>query len=301
MEFKDYYKILGVKKDASEKEIKQAYRKLARKWHPDVNPDNRKEAEAKFKEINEAYEVLSDPDKRARYDALGEGWKSGMDFTPPPGAAWSPPGPEEEVGPFSDFFTLLFGRPSGGRTGRAGVRITMPGADVEAELPVTLDDLLRGARRRITLDGRSVEVELPRGLRDGAILRVPGRGEPGVGGGPPGDLYLHVRVRPHPRYRVVGDDLEVDLPLWPWQAVLGAAVRLDTPDGPVTLKVPPGTQAGRRLRLRGRGLPRADGTRGDLLAVVRIVIPERPSPSEREAYEELRRRAGAAADRPAEG
>ena len=306
VKFRDYYEVLGVPRTATADEIKRAYRALARKYHPDLQPAaERARAAERFKEINEAYEVLSDPDKRARYDALGEGWKSGMDFTPPPGAAWSPPagGAEEAFEPVSDFVAALFGRPSGRRrpAGGSGVRVTMPGFDVEAELPVTLDDLLRGVRRRITLDGRSVEVELPRGLRDGAVLRLPGQGQPGPGGGPPGDLYLRVRVLPHPRYRVAGDDLEVGLPLWPWQAVLGAAVRLDTPDGPVTLKVPAGTQAGQRLRLRGRGLPRADGTRGDLHAVVRSVIPQRPSAAEREAYEELRRRAGAAPDRPAEG
>lgn len=174
----------------------------------------------------------------------------------------------------------------------------MPGDDIEGELPLTLDDVLRGGQRRITLDGRSLDVTIPRGIRDGATLRLAGQGGRGSNGGPPGDVFLRVRLTPHPRYRVAGDDLEMDLPLWPWQAVLGAEVRVDTPDGPVTLTVPPGTQSGQRLRLRGRGLPRGDG-RGDLYAVVRIVVPTRPSAAERAAYETLRREASAPADRPA--
>ena len=179
--------------------------------------------------------------------------------------------------------------------------MTMPGTDVEADVSVALEELLHGGRRRITLDGRSLEVDIPRGARDGTVLRLAGQGGPGVNGGPAGDLYLRLRLVPHPRYRVAGDDVEMDLPLWPWQAVLGADVRVDTPDGPVTLSVPSSTQTGRRLRLRGRGLPRADGSRGDLYAVAKIVVPARPSPAEREAYETLRQRAAAPPDRPAEG
>jgi curved DNA-binding protein len=157
-------------------------------------------------------------------------------------------------------------------------------------MPVTVEELLRGGRRRVSLpDGQSVDVEIPRGAREGTVLRVAGRGEPGINGGPPGDLYLYARLIPHPRYRVAGDDLEVDVPVWPWQAVLGDGVRVETPDGPVTVKIPPGTQAGRRLRLRGRGLPRGDGSRGDLYAIVRVVVPERPSAAERAAYEMLRK------------
>jgi curved DNA-binding protein len=303
VKFRDYYEVLGVPRTASAEEIKRVYRQLARKHHPDLQPAaERASASERFKEINEAYEVLSGPDKRARYDALGSNWKSGMDFTPPPGEAG--PAAEarewEDLGGFSDFFASIFGRPAG-RGGRGNVRITLPGSDVEAELPVTLEELLRDGKRRLTLDGRSVDVEIPRGVREGTVLRLAGQGEPGIGGGPPGDLYLHVRLVPHPRYRVAGDDLEMDLPLWPWQAVLGAEVRIETPDGPVTLTVPPGTQGGRRLRLRGRGLARTDGRRGDLHAVVRIVVPERPSSTEREAYETLKRSASVPADRPAGG
>lgn len=172
-------------------------------------------------------------------------------------------------------------RCSGGGQGarRGGVRVSFPGNDIEVQLPVTLEDLLRGGRRRLGLDrGRSIDVESPLGAHDGTVLRLAGQGEPGVNGGPPGDLYLHLRLIPHPRYRVVGEDLEMNLPLWPWQAVLGGEVQVETPDGPVTLRVPPGTQSGRRrLRLRGRGLPRRGGGRGDLHAVARIVVPARPS------------------------
>ena len=304
VKFRDYYEVLGVPRTATADEIKRAYRQLARKHHPDLQPAaERTRAAERFKEINEAYEVLSDPDKRGKYDALGANWKSGMDFTPPPGAERGPAGSAEweDFGDVSDFFASLFGR-STGRAGRGSVRVTIPGSDIEAELPVTLEELLHSARRRITLNGgRSLDVEIPRGAREGTVLRLAGQGGQGVNGGPPGDVYLRLRLIPHPRYRVAGDDLEMDLTLWPWQAVLGGEVRIETPDGPVTLTVPAGTQGGRRLRLRGRGLPRADGTRGDLYAVARIVIPERPSSAEREAYETLKQRASVPADRPAGG
>ena len=303
VKFRDYYEVLGVPRTATAEEIKRAYRQLARKHHPDLQvASERARASERFKEINEANEVLSDPDKRAKYDALGANWKGGMDFTPPPdtGRAPSVSTEWEGVDDFSDFFGSIFGRPSGARAGgaRAGVRMPIPGNDVEGELPMTLDDVLHGGQRRITVDGRSLDVTIPRGIRDGATLHLAGQGGPGINGGPAGDVYLRVRLLPHPRYRVVGDDLEMDLPLWPWQAVLGAEVRVDTPDGPVTLTVPPGTQSGQRLRLRGRGLPR-DGARGDLYAVVRVVVPTRPSAAEREVYEMLRRSASAPADRPA--
>jgi curved DNA-binding protein len=300
VKFRDYYEVLGVPRTATADEIKRAYRQLARKHHPDLQPAaERARAAERFKEINEAYEVLSDPDKRAKYNALGPDWKGGMDFTPPPGAdrGYTVRTGEWEDGDFSDFFASIFGRPAEG-TRRGGVRMPMPGDDIEGELPLTLDDVLRGGQRRITLNGRSLDVTIPRGIRDGATLRLAGQGGRGSNGGPPGDVFLRVRLTPHPRYRVAGDDLEMDLPLWPWQAVLGAEVRVDTPDGQVTLTVPPGTQSGQRLRLRGRGLPRGDG-RGDLYAVVRIVVPTRPSAAERAAYETLRREASAPADRPA--
>jgi curved DNA-binding protein len=306
VKYRDYYEVLGVPRTAPADDIKRAYRKLARKHHPDIHaPAERQQAAERFKEINEAYEVLRDPDKRARYDALGDRWKSGSEFTPPPGTEWH--GGEvdwEDLGGFSDFFAAMFGQNAGRATrGRQrGGRVVFPGSDVEAELPVTLDELLRGGRRRIAVEGgRTLDVEIPRGARDGTVLRMAGQGQPGSNGAPPGDLYLRLRMTPHPTVRVQGDDLQVDLPLWPWQAVLGASVRIETPEGAVKLQVPEGTQSGGRLRLRGRGLPRRDDTRGDLYAVVRIVVPERPGAAEREAYEALRRAATAPPDRPAEG
>lgn len=305
VKFRDYYEVLGVPRTASADDIKRAYRQLARKHHPDLQPAaERSQASERLKEINEAYEVLGDAEKRSKYDALGANWKGGMDFTPPPGAepGYARTGEWEDSADVSDFFASLFGRATGGRTRRGGVRVAIAGNDIEAEMPVTLEELLRDTRRRITVNGgRNLEVEIPRGAREGTVLRLAGQGEPGVNGGPPGDVYLRLRLVPHPRYRVAGDDLDMDLSLWPWQAVLGAEVRIDTPDGPVTLTVPPGSQTGRRLRLRGRGLPRAAGSRGDLHAIVKIVVPERPSAAEREVYETLKRRASAPADRPAEG
>jgi curved DNA-binding protein len=306
VKFRDYYQVLGVPRTAPEDEIKRAYRQLARKHHPDLKPPAERAAAAEhFKEINEAYEVLRDADKRAKYDALGADWKGGSDFTPPPGAEWHGAGPQDfgDLEGFSDFFASLFGGADGrGGRARGGVRFTFPGSDVEAELPVTLEDLLKGGHRRITLGGgRSLDVEIPLGARDGTVLRLAGQGEGGSNGGEPGDLFLHLRLVPHLRFRVAADDLEMDLRLWPWQAVLGATVRIETPDGPVALKVPGGTQAEGRLRLRGRGLPRKDGSRGDLHAVVRIVTPENPNPAERTAYEALQRGSSAPADRPAEG
>jgi curved DNA-binding protein len=300
VKFRDYYEILGVPRTATSEEIKRACRKLARKHHPDLQPPaKRAKAAERFKEINEAYEVLSDPEKRAKYDGLGPDWQSGADFTPPGGAEWGDIGAPEwdDLGGFSDFFASVFGSPRERDSHR--VRIMMRGRDVEAELPLTLEELLRGGRRSITVNGRTLEVDIPPGVREGTVLRLAGEGEPGVGGGSPGDLYLRVHVIPHPRYRIVGDDLEMELALSPWQAVLGDEVTVETPDGPVTIKVPAGTQSGRRLRLRGRGLPRRDGTRGDLRAVVRIVIPERPTEGERKLYEALRREASAAAAQPA--
>jgi curved DNA-binding protein len=311
VKFRDYYEVLGVPRDAKPEDVKKAYRKLARKHHPDLQPAaERAAASEKFKEINEAYEVLSDPQKRSKYDALGADWKNGMDFNPPGGGfrGGAPPGgatqevPWEQFGDFSDFFASLFGDEGvrGGRTqGRRGRRTDFRGSDVEAEIPVTVIDLLQGGRRRLSLNGRQLDVEIPKGARDDTVLRLAGQGGAGAGSGAAGDLYLHLRLVPDPGHRVIGDDLEMDLPLWPWQAVLGAEVRFETPEGAVKLKVAPETTAGRRLRLRGRGLPRADGARGDLYAVVRIEVPEKPTPAEHEAYEALRRSASAPPERPA--
>ena len=303
VKFRDYYEVLGVPRTATADDIKKAFRSMARKHHPDLKPAaEREKAGEAFKEINEAYEVLSDPEKRRKYDALGHGWKNGAEFTPPPGAGRSAVDPSQwaEAGDFSDFFESIFGRGTGRSrrgAGRDGMRFVIPGADIEAELPVPFELLLRGGKRRITIDGgRNVDVEIPHGVRDGTVLRLAGQGQHGAGGGEPGDLFLRLRLIPDARYRVIGDDLETELPLQPWQAALGAAVRLETPDGAVSLKVPPGTPSGQRLRLRGRGMPQREGASGDLYAVARIVVPERMSAEEQEAYETLKRLGSAPAD-----
>jgi len=308
VKFRDYYEVLGVPRTASEKDIKRAYRQLARKHHPDLQPQaERAKASERFKEINEAYEVLSDPEKRKRYDLLGENYREGQDFTPPP--EWQQASPEdfEDLGGFSDFFAQVFGGrgmggfPGGSRAGRGGVRFTIPGSDIEAEITVPLEDVLHGGKRRLSLDGdKSLDVTIPVGAREGTVLRLGGQGEPGMGGGPRGDLYLRLRVAPHARYRIVGNDLEADLPLWPWQAALGAQVKFETPKNVVSLKVPEGTSSGKRLRLRGLGMPGEGGVPGDLYAVVRILVPQSMSAAEREAYEALRKASGAVADRPAQ-
>ncbi len=301
VKFRDYYEVLGVPRTATVDEIQRAYRQLARKHHPDLKTGaERNAATEHFKHINEAYEVLKDVEKRAKYDALGEGWQNGADFNPPPGSEWRTAAPQdfEDIEGFSDFFSSLFGGVHG--NGR-GARSPRAGEELEAELPVTIDDLVHGPRRRITLGGgRSLEVAIPLGARDGTMLRLAGQGRPGRNGGPSGDLFLRLRLTPDPRFSVEGDDVEMALPLWPWQAVLGASVRVETPHGAVTLKVPEGTQAEQRLRLRGRGLPHKDGSRGDLHAVVGIVIPKHPSDAERAGYEALKGAAAAPADRPAE-
>ena len=306
VKFRDYYAVLGVPRTATADEIKRAYRKLARKKHPDLAPPaDRAKATEEFQAINEANEVLSDPEKRAKYDALGPNWKSGMDYSPPQDHGGAAPDIQwEDLDGFSDFFASIFGESAGrarGRARRGGVRMEFPGADVEAEMPITAEELLRGGRRRITLGSRGLDVEIPVTARDGTVLRLAGQGEPGHGGAVAGDLYLRLRLVPSPHLRVAGDDLELDLPLWPWQAVLGERVRVDTPDGQVVLTIPPNTPAGRRLRLRGRGLKRADQSRGDLYAVIRIEVPEPASAAEREAYEALKRGSQAPHDRPAKG
>ena len=303
MKFRDYYEILGVPRNAKPEDIRRAFRKLARKHHPDVVPPNqRAQAEEEIKAVNEAYEVLRDPKKRERYDALGANWKAGDDFAPPNGGM--PRGGQyADFDDFSDFFSSLFGdlgigggfRTGGRRQTRA--RGPVRGRDMEAELNLGPEELLAAGKRRLTLGpGRTLDVEIPKGARTGTVLRLAGQGHPGT---PPGDLYLHIRVHDDGRYKVEGDDLAMDLFLWPWQAVLGATVRTHVPDGTVDLKVQPRTASGARLRLKGRGLPRADGSRGDLYAVIRIAVPGDPSPEETKAYEALRDVARVPKDRPA--
>lgn len=310
--FQDYYQTLGVSRDAAQDEVKKAYRKLARKYHPDVNKD--KDAEEKFKELSEAYEVLKDPEKRKHYDQLGSNWKTGQDFKPPPG--WenvhfefrSSPGAETfgSGSGFSDFFEMLFGGRMGGSEARARqASWVMRGQDHIADITITLEDAYYGTTKTVTLQAHEVdekgeirpvkhsyEVRIPAGVTDGGRIRLSGKGGEGIGGGPPGDLYLKVRLIPHPRFRVDGHDLEVKVPVTPWEAALGTTVEVALIDGAVNLKIPPGSQSGQKMRLRGRGLPRTGGGRGDLFAEVRITVPKELSEKERELFIEMSKVSG---------
>jgi curved DNA-binding protein len=317
----DYYQVLGVKRDASSEEIQRAYRTLARRFHPDINKDPG--AEERFKEINEAYEVLSDPKSRARYDRFGPAWRQvpedydervGSPFGAGAGAGGRRVRVDfggGDVGGFPggglggdfgaglggvDLEDLLGGFFGAGRGGGFG-RVRAPGADSEAEITLSVEDAYTGGQRRISLDTasgmRTYEVNIPPGVTEGQRIRLAGQGGAGSGGGPPGDLYLRVRLAPHPRYRVQGRDITVDLPVAPWEAALGATVTVDTPGGPARLELPPGSSSGRRLRLRGRGMPNPRGTPGNLYAEVKVMVPPgTPSPGERELWEKLARESG---------
>jgi DnaJ-class molecular chaperone len=332
---RDYYEVLGVKRDASDDEIKKAYRKLARKFHPDLNPGD-KGAEDQFKQLQAAYDVLSDAENRKLYDQYGENWRAVKAGAEPPPPGWQQTGApprgagsrtgggfdfgDFEFGSFGghggagfDIFEELFGG-ARGRTQRSG-----RGQDVEAELEMALEEAHRGARRTLqrqvaeicpTCNGsgikddrpcdtcggagqvlrqKNIEVNIPAGVRDGSTVRLAGQGGSGSNGGEPGDLYLHIRVRPHPVFTVKGDDLEVELPVAPWEAVLGANVEAPTIDGRVDLKVPPGAKSGQRLRLRGQGLNKRKGGRGDEYVRLKVVVPKEASAEERRLYEELKR------------
>jgi curved DNA-binding protein len=318
--YRDYYEVLGVPRDASSEEIRSAYRRLARENHPDVNKDP--SAGERFSEIAEAYEVLRDPEKRERYDRLGPNWRAGQDVSGAEGfggfRAGTGGGPGGgfgsggfggdgfgagdvrvefgDEGDFSDFFENLFGGGRGpsprGRRRRRGAGphdgFSVRGGDQEATLELSLEEALRGGKRKITLgDGRDYEVTVPPGVRDGQRIRLAGEGSPGAGGGPSGDLLLRVRLRPHPRFRLVDADLETDLPIAPWEGALGAKVSVQTLEGGASVTVPAGSSSGRRLRLKGQGWPRRDGGRGDLYAVVKIMVPKKLSRAERKAYEHL--------------
>jgi curved DNA-binding protein len=314
--FKDYYETLGVPRTASPEDIKKAFRALARIHHPDV-AKNKTRGEEKFKEINEAYEVLGDPDKRKRYDELGANWQDGGTGPQPQGGFGRGPAaprrgaPDFEFGGtgFSDFFESFFGGGRGGfdyygqQPGDAaddGGSFARAGRDVEADILVTLEEALRGSRRRVTLRRPGIndetsrtdtyQVKIPAGVREGQRIRLAGQGGAGVGGGSPGDLYLRVRLARHPDFTVQGSDLHCDLDLAPWEAVLGVQVKIPTLDGPTSLRVPAGTSAGSQLRLRGLGLPQADGTRGDLYATVRVQTPSTVSADERALWEQLARK-----------
>lgn len=311
MKFRDYYETLGVPRAATLDDIKRAYRKLARQYHPDVSSE--KGAEEKFKEVGEAYAVLKDPEKRAAYDRFGANWKSGQDFTPPPDwdAGYEFRGGEPRQGEgadYSDFFESLFGR-MGGTAGRGRDAPPGRGEDHHAKVIVDLEDAYTGASRslslrvpefdaegRVAVRDRVLEVTIPKGIRAGQHLRLAGQGGPGHRGGPAGDLFLEIAFAPHPRYRVEGRDVSLDLPLAPWEAELGARARVPTPSGEVDVAVPPHSAAGRKLRLRGRGIPGEPP--GDLYAVVSIVLPRADTEAKQEAYRALAKAFGAAAGAP---
>jgi curved DNA-binding protein len=291
--YTDYYAVLGVPRDADQDAIRRAYRKLARKLHPDLNSDS--DAEDRFKQLGEAYEVLSDPDKRERYDRLGANWRRQEQETPEASfdeffarQGFDHDGSRMEFS--DDLFERLFGGRAGTGARGAGGWTAGPlrGHDREAALELSLEDALEGGRRRLTLDDREIDVNFPAGVRDGQLIRLGGQGQAGRDGGPPGDLYLRIALKPHPHFRRRGDhDLDVDLPVAPWQAALGATVAVRTPSGTTQVRVPSGSSSGRRLRLRGRGLPKPAGGSGDLHAIVKIIVPKQLSDRERELYEEL--------------
>jgi len=294
MKYQDYYDILGVPRKATPEEIRSAFRKKAREYHPDVAKDKVKGAE-KFKEVNEAYEVLSDPAKRTKYDQMGrEVPGGGFAWQGSPGQAGMPDMEEFHFGGtgYSDFFEHLFGGTAGGGfRGPGGRRMARRGSDIEGDLMVPLEEALRGSVREVTLQrGGKTEtyrVKIPAGVREGQRIRLAGKGESGRSGGESGDLYLRVRLARHPDLRVEGSDLYADLEVAPWEAVLGASVPVPTLDGAVTLKIPAGSTAGQKLRLRGQGLPREDGDRGDLYAVLEIAVPDRVGPEEKKLWEKL--------------
>jgi curved DNA-binding protein len=305
VEYKDYYKTLGVSKNASAEEIKKAYRKLARTHHPDIN--KKPEAEKRFKEINEANEVLSDPEKRKRYDTVGPEWERFRQGGQQPGGfQWvytGQPGADPfnggDAGGFSDFFRTLFGEgqadfDTGPLFGRPSARRrrSVAGADVESEVEITLAEAYKGTERSVEMrlpDGatRRLSVKIPLGVKDGQRIRLAGQGAPGSAGGPSGDLFLRVRVRPHPVFERDGEDLRLVLPVALHEALLGAEVTVPTLKGRVSLRIPPETQNGRTIRLAGQGMPRATGGFGDLFVTVKVVLPTKLSDKERELVNEL--------------
>lgn len=306
MQFKDYYEVLGVPRDATAEDIKKAFRKLARKYHPDVSRE--KDAEARMKDVNEAYAVLSDPEKRAAYDQLGKGFRPGEEFRPPPdwdaGFEFSGHGfsPDEAAG-FSDFFEQIFGRAGMGGRGfrqtytRHG-NFRAQGEDHHAKVALDVEDAFTGATRqislrapkldaqgRVRLESRTLNVKIPRGIREGQVIRLAGQGAPGIGGGPAGDLLLEVHFKPHSRFRVEGRDLYLTLPVAPWEAALGAVVSVDLPGGAVKVRIPEGAQSGKQLRVRGKGIPGAPP--GDLLLAIEVMLPPADTPRAREFYVQM--------------
>ncbi|MDE0064252.1 MAG: DnaJ domain-containing protein [Gammaproteobacteria bacterium] len=300
MEFKDYYSTLCVERDASPEDIKRSYRRLARKYHPDVSTEP--EAEERFKEVQEAYEVLKDPEKRDAYDRFGADWQAGQDFRPPP--EWEPGvhfsvGGDSGAGGFSDFFESLFGAARPGRDG-GFTQFRTKGEDLHTRVVIDLEDAYAGTTRSLSLqspelddDGRLVtrnrtlQVKIPKGISEGQRIRLAGQGGPGLGGAPAGDLYLDVALAPHPLYEIAGKDLYLHLPVAPWEAALGDTVTAPTPGGKVELRIPAGSQTGSRLRLKGRGLP--GNPPGDQYMVLDIVTPRPGTDKARDLYERMKR------------
>ena len=306
MKYKDYYEIIGVKRDATQDEIKRAYRKLARKYHPDVSKES--DAEARFKEVGEAYEVLKDPEKRAAYDQLGAQWQAGQDFRPPPdwdaGFEFSGGGYTAGGADHSAFFEELFGRgfaQQGATGGRR--RFHMRGEDHHAKVLVDLEDSFSGATRSISLrvpevteDGhvttrdRTLNVSIPKGIRPGQQIRLAGQGGPGFGGAEAGDLFLEMEFRDHPLYRVDGADIYLDLPVAPWEATLGANIKVPTPSGAIDLKIPANSNQGRKLRLKGRGL--SGKNPGDMYVVLQVSLPPADSDVAKQLYKQMQDQLG---------
>jgi len=301
VEFKDYYKVMGLARDASQDEIKRAYRKLARQYHPDVSKEA--DAEARFKEVGEAYEVLKDPEKRAAYDKLGAEWQSGEDFRPPPnwdagfefqGGGFT--GTEAEG--FSDFFEELFGQHGGHGSYSYRSHVNAQGQDHHAKVEIDLDDAFHDTTRRIVLQApevdkeghlrlrkRTLNIKIPKGIKEGQQIRLAGQGSPGMGSGAKGDLYLEVHFKPHPLYTIEGRDLHMQLPITPWEAALGATVQAPTPAGNVDLKIPAGSNSGNKLRLKGRGIPGKPP--GDIYITLSVVVPSAESEEARALYQEM--------------
>ena len=297
MQFKDYYKTLGVDKEATQDQIKQAYRRLARKYHPDVSQEA--DAEERFKAVGEANEVLKDPEKRAAYDQLGSQWQAGQEFKPPPDwdAGFEYSGDDESA--FSDFFDSLFGQArSGGRGAPYG--FDGRGRDHHAKVVIDLEDAYTGAPRQITLqapyvDGaghirtreRTLNVRIPKGVVQGQHIRLAGQGDPGTDSATAGDLFLEVQFRPHGLYRVQGRDVHIDVPVAPWELALGAQVKVPTPAGKVEVTVPASSQSGDKLRLAGRGIPGKKS--GDLYVVLRVIFPQADSEKGRQIYQDMKK------------
>lgn len=303
MEYKDYYQIMGIPRDATQDDIKRTYRKLARKYHPDVSKEP--EAETRFKEIGEAYEVLKDPEKRAAYDRLGTRWKSGQEFQPPPewGQGFEFHGGEfaqSAASPFSSFFEALFGRSQGGQR-HGNQRFNMRGEDSHAKISIDLEDSFNGGIRSLTLQHtelgpegrphtreRTLNVRIPKGIQQGQHIRLAGQGSPGTGQGKAGDLYLEIAFKPHPYFSVEGKDIFMELPVAPWEAALGATISIPTPTGKVDLKIPANSRAGQKLRLKERGIP--GSSPGDLYVILQIALPPAESEPARAFYREMQQK-----------